>query len=449
MNAGTSVDPDRSERSRDGPLLLVVTTASLLAALALFRRGFGELWYDSFHYFTLSRIVSTEGFWNLHSRVRTYGYPLFVALCTGFRDPGPAATRALVFAAQLVVYLGVSFHAARVAGRVFRSRRIFLGTYLLTALNPIALARTTEVLSDLVSAALILLAVLRSVETDGSPKRRAFGAFLWAGLSVAVRPANLSVVPALVLIWILRKRLCRERPARTLATGAAALALALLPQLQGNVRAYDAWTPLLPDHLYGDQARWGMSMLKYGTLVIPGVRPELVYENPFYAGGAASPTAFLRAQPLRYAATLVLHGFALVDQDFPFSFITNPRPRSRWPISLWNYGFLFLAGCGLASGLARWRAQSTEARLYLAAAATTGLAYLAVYLPVAVESRFSLPLYLIASPAAASSLVGLWGRPLRTLVPVAAAAAAFIAACFWLSLWLTAQAPVLVELARR
>ncbi len=449
MNADTGADPERSAPSRVGPLLVVVTAAAVLGALALFRRGFGELWYDSFHYFTLSRIVSTEGLWNLHSRVRAYGYPLFVSLCTGFRDPGPVETRALVFAAQLALYLGASLHAARVAGRMFRSRRIFLGTYFLMALDPIALARTTEVLSDLLSAVLILLAVLLCLETDGSPERRAFGAFLCAGLSVAVRPANLAVVPALVLVWLLRSKPYRERPIRTLPAGAAALVLALLPQLHGNVTAYDAWTPLLPDHLYGDQTRWGMSMLKYGTLVVPGVGPELIYQNPFYRNGVPTPAAFFRERPLRYAATLGLHGFALVDQDFPFTFITNLRPRSRWPISFWNYGFLFLAGLGLASGVARWRAQSPAARLYLAAAGATGFAYLAVHLPVAVESRFSLPLYLLAAPAAATALVGLWGRPMRTLVPVLAAATAFVGACFWLSLWLSAQAPILAELARR
>jgi len=449
VNAGAKADPGRSGSPTGGPFLVVVTAAAVLLAIAIFRRGFGELWYDSYHYFTLSHIVSTEGIWNLHSRVRTYGYPLFVSLATGFADPGPATTRTLVFAVQLLVYLGVSLFAARLAGRVFRSRRIFFGTYLLMALNPIALARTTEVLSDLLSAAFILIAVLSSLEQSEAPSRRAFGAFLCAGLAVAVRPANLAVVPGLVLVWLLRARSYRERAPRTLAAGALAIAVALLPQLHGNVTAYGAWTPLLPDRLYGDQVRWGMAMLKYGTLVIPGIPPELVYANPLYPAGAASPSAFVARRPLGYAATLGLHAFAMLDQDFPFTYIRDLRPRARWPLSLWNYGFLFLSGLGLLSGFVRRRELPTEERLYFAATAVTGLAYLAVYLPVAVESRFSLPLYLLLTPAAAAAVVDLCARRMRTLLPVLLAGAAFIGACVWLSLWLSAQAPVLAAVVRR
>ncbi len=419
--------------------------AAALAYVFLFA-GFRGVLYDAFHYLTLSQIVSTEGLWNLFSRVRAYGYPLFIAAATGFSDPAPETVRALVAAAQVLVYLAACIFAARVAERVFGSRRFFFGTYAVMALNPIALIHATELLSDLLSAVLVGLALFGSLER-GETSRRAFLVFLAVGLSVAVRPANLAFLPALVLLWLLRARLYREAVAKTLALGALAVALALAPQLYGNVKAYGEWTPLLVDRLYGEQAVWGIAILKYGTLVVPGQAPQLVYRNPLLPDGVSSPREFLRQRPAGYLATLALHGFALVDQDLPFTYVTNPRPPWRWPLSLANYAFLFLAGLGLALLLARER--KTTGGLFAAGATLFTLALFAVYLPVAVESRFSLPLYVILPPAAVYAVLWLAARRSGTIVAVAIAGGGFIAACVQVSLWLSKQAPALAGLAGR
>ncbi|MET0620012.1 MAG: hypothetical protein ABW056_07025, partial [Thermoanaerobaculia bacterium] len=70
---------------RRRPIFVVaVSAAAALLTWLLFRTGYPGVIFDSFHYWTLSRIVSTEGLANLFSRVRTYGYPLFVAAVTFF-----------------------------------------------------------------------------------------------------------------------------------------------------------------------------------------------------------------------------------------------------------------------------------------------------------------------------------------------------------------------------
>jgi hypothetical protein len=440
-----NVDP-AGERRRRLAFVAAVSAGAAALACVFFVAGFRGILYDSFHYFTLSRIVSSEGLWNFFSRVRTYGYPLFVAAATGFSDTSPEATRSLVAAAQVLIYLGTSLYAARVAERVFGSRRFFYATYAVMAFNPIALIHATELLSDLLSAVLVALALFGALGR-GETKLRAFLVFLAAGLSIAVRPANLAALPALALLWLMRARLYREPAVSSLALGALAVALALLPQLHGNVKAYGEWTPLLVDRLYGDQTVWGMAILKYGTLVGPGQAPGLVYRNPFYPEGVASPGQFLRERPLGYLATLALHGFALVDQDLPFTYVTNPRPAWRWPLSLANYALLFLSGLGLAILLSRER--KTPPGLYAVGATLAGLALLAVYLPVAVENRFSLPLYMILPPAAVFAALWLAARRSGTIVGVAIAGGGFIAVCVQLSLWLTRQAPALAGLATR
>jgi hypothetical protein len=82
-------------------------------------------------------------------------------------------------------------------------------------------------------------------------------------------------------------------------------------------------------------------------------------------------------------------------------------------------------------------------------ATLAGLALLAVYLPVAVENRFSLPLYMILPPAAVFAALWLAARRSGTIVGVAIAGGGFIAVCVQLSLWLTRQAPALAGLATR
>ncbi len=346
----------------------------------------------------------------------------------------------------MLVVLAIAFYAARVTERIFRSRVYFVATYAVMALDPIVLIRATELLSDTVSACLVGLSLFVSIEPD-RPTRRAFLAFLAAGLAAAVRPANLALLPALAILWMLRARQYGEPVLRPLGLGAVAVALTLAPELYGNVKAYDAWSPLPVGGLYRDQVGWGTGILKYATLVVPGQEPTLVYANPLRPEGVSGPREFLRQRPLEYLRTLGVHAFAMIDQDLPFTYVENPRPAYRWPLSIANYAFFYLAGLGLVVLLSDGR--KTPARLYAAGAALIGLSCVAVYLPVAVENRFSLPLYVIFPPAAIYAVAWLAGRRAGTIVALAIAGAGFVAACVQVSLWLTKQAPYLAGLAGR
>jgi hypothetical protein len=208
------------------------------------------------------------------------------------------------------------------------------------------------------------------------------------------------------------------------------------------VKAWDAWTPLLIERLYGSQAAWGTAILKYATVVVPGREPELVYPNPMRPEGVWSPGQFLREKPLGYLKTLGAHGFALVDHDFPFSYVTGPPPPWRWPLALANYAFLFLSVFGLAVLLRDRTTRASPAGLYAAGAALYALALVAVYLPVAVESRFSLPLYVILPPAAVHAVLWISRKRSGTILAIAIAGGGFIAACVQLSRWLSKLASI-------
>jgi hypothetical protein len=66
----------------------------------------------------------------------------------------------------------------------------------------------------------------------------------------------------------------------------------------------------------------------------------------------------------------------------------------------------------------------------------------AVYLPVAVESRFSLPLYFFLPPAAVAGVRWLSAKRSGTILAVAIAGGGFVAACVQLSRWLSKLASV-------
>ena len=426
-----------------------VTVAAAALACSWFVAGYPSVIYDSWGYYYLSGILRTEGLAGWPTDTRTYGYPLFQLLVTGFRMLPPEEFRLVVFCAQFAAYLlGCAFVARRLA-RVLESPRLGTAAYALGVLNPVLLVQTTEPLSDLLSAVLVLLAVAlcwRAPQGDRTARpsaRQALLCFLCGGAAVAVRPGNVAVVAGLVAVWAVSAVRWRDLGWRHALAAVAGLVPPFVPQMIINHRMAGTLNPLIEKNLYRLQAGWGMSALKYGTLVIPGHSPFLVYVNPLYRGDA-SPVDFLRRQPAGYAATLLLHAFGLLDRDMPFTYITDLDPWYRWPLALSNGLLLYLAAAGLALALARMlrRHELDEAAFVSVSTAIVAGAYAALYLPVEVESRFGLPLQalapsLVVCGLAASAGPGRFGARARRLV--LAAAPVVVCAAALLSAWIARQ----------
>ena len=425
-----------------------VTVAAAGLACLGFAAGYPTVIYDSWGYYYLSGILRTVGLAGWPTDIRTYGYPLFQALVTGFRDLPPEEFRLVVFFAQLAAYLAACAFVARRLSRVFGSPRLGAAAYAIGALNPVLLLHATEPLSDLLSAVLILVAVALTWRLPGGAPGRLspwqpFFCFLCASASVAVRPANLVVVAALGAVWALRAFLWRDVGAAGLGAAVAGLVPPLVPQMVINAHLFGRLNPLIEKNLYSLQVGWGMAALKYGTLVMPGRSPFLVYANPLYRGDP-DPGAFLRHHPFGYAATLLLHGFGMLDHDLPFTYVTDLAPWYRWPLALVNFLLLYLALAGLALGIARLarRRRMDEAGFVVASTAAVAGAYLALYLPVEVESRFGLPLQALAAPLVVAGLAAAAGPgPLRARARalVLAGAPLAVGAAILLSAWIERQ----------
>lgn len=406
--------------------ILVVTAAAAALAVLFFGAGYPTPIYDGWGYYVLTGALRGGDLSIWPTGIRSYGYPLFALAATGFRPVPPAEFRLLVFLAQLVLYLVVCGLVARRLGRIFDSPRLGFAAYALGALNPAPLLQATEPLSDLISAVLILAAVALSWRRPGEASARrlasaeALTSFLCAGAAAAVRPANLAIVAGLAAAWAIRAWRWREGGLRMLLAAATGLAAPLVPQALLRRAQTGALLPLFEPGLYREQATWGMRAIKYGTLVMDTRPPFLLYVNPLY-GGAATPAEFALRDPLGYAGTLLLHAFAMLDRDLPFTYVTDLRPWYGTPVAAANFVVLLLALAGLATAAARIaarrrhagvraehregrtpqrsiaRRRSLDERSFVAVAtALAGGAYLAVYLPVAVEARFGLPLQALA-----------------------------------------------------
>jgi hypothetical protein len=430
-------------RRRIGAAIATIA-ATAIAGLG-FAAGYPSVIYDSWGYYYLAGILRTKGLAGWPTNFRTYGYPFFEALITGFRELPPEEFRLIVFVVQLAALFAATAVVAKRVGRIVDSPAVAAGVYAVGVLNPVLLLHASEPLSDLLSALLILLAVAFSwrVPPPADARESAwtpFLAFLCASAAVAVRPANVAVVAALGLVWILRALRFRDVSLRHAAAAAAGILPPLLPQVWINHHMHGTFNPLIESNLYSQQVSWGMGALKYATQVIPGRSPFLVYTNPFFRGDP-TPRAFLERHPLGYAATLALHGFGILDHDFPFTYVTNLEPWYGGLLSAANFLLLYLAAAGTIAVAARALARRDfdEGAFAVAATVLVAGAYAVLYLPVEVESRFGLPLQALAAPMmgfGVAALAGPGSRKRAARILVAVGAVPCVAGALWVSSWI-------------
>jgi hypothetical protein len=431
----------------------LLTLAAAILASAFFRWGGQEPFFDGGYYLLHARTIVERGLLAFADDTRSYGYPLFVAACSLLTDRSVPMIHFAVFVAQLVAYLGACWWCAQALGQQFRTSGFPIVAHALTVLNPMLLIMTTTVLTDSLSSTLVFVSVVASLPTACAPNRknssqlrRAALTFLASSFAVMLRPATVSALVACVLIWSARAVWYRDVRWAVVPIALVSATLPAIPQVYNNARAYGVPTPLIVRSLYREQARWGTRLLKYATVVAPAESPHLEYTNSFCPPSAGSAVDCARTRPLGYAATLLIHAFALVDPDYPFPYILNRTPWYRWPLACLTYAYFFLAAIGI---LVVWRSNpnAIAERFALSMLLLATVLYVALYLPTAVENRFGIPVYLLVGAAATQGCLavktlienGRWDLLFR----ISASATVFIGAACGTSAWLQSQATML------
>jgi hypothetical protein len=385
-------------------VLIAISFLTIGFAYALFRWGQQDLFWDAAVYYNFGIRIAEFGLFNFADDTRTFGYPLFIAIIWLLSDHTPSTVQLLIFNAQLLIHLSVCSFAFALFNRLFPKIELALCLFAILALNPFLLIYTGVVLSDLLSAAWLFLSLMLAVcpPAQGANRNRIMAglSFFAAASATMVRPANLTIVVAVAAVWWLRRSIYREGSLRLWLLMAVGFVVPFVPQLINNYRAYAQFQPLIVRSLFSEQLNWGFQYLKYVSVVLPGNEWGIVYSNPFLSPQISSLGEFLIKQPLEFGLTQAIHLFALFDFDYAFPYIRNLDAWYRQPLTLLNYLFLFGVVGGIIAWLARARQPGSFSRLDLALAGfLLGAAvYLPGYILVAVEPRFSLPLYFFLSP---------------------------------------------------
>jgi len=437
------------------PLALLV---SICIATWAYFYGDQPVILDAIGYYQYARVIAAGGLGAFASDLRTYGYPAFLAVVIVLVGDDLVDLQAAVFVVQLALLLLVSWIAAR---RIEGALGIVgVGPWICfaTAANPFLLVNTVQLLIDLPSALLLYLAVALSLPQRASERARhitllAAGAFLSLGAAVMLRPASVVVVPIPGGIWIVRARLFRDLPWAVLPSALVALAVPFGPQVWSNYHAYGVPHPLIVGSIYTDMMVVGLHSAKTGSIAIPGVDNALRYDNPFRPpAGLTGQRAFVE-HPGLFVGTMAMHAVALLDQDYAFSYFRDVDPWYRWPFWTLSHLYVCMAPAGFIVGMRQvvgHRDTVLRRRFTLATLAIAALASIAVYVPSEVQGRYVLPIYpLLAAPCV---LVVLAVRgalttagPVRTAIGVLAVVI-WLAGAAGLSIWLQAQAPLLVAL---
>jgi hypothetical protein len=385
---------------------------------------------DAIQYVDMARHFETSGFnpYAPHADVRTFGYPLFIALVSRATAPFGLSLQAAVFMMQVVLYFGcvISLYrrVSRVSGPVASAAVYYALTLNLLLLPYLALTLTDGFSVILMLASAYLLLGMVSSESQSREMLRAALLGLLLGIAVVVRPANLWFVSLLAvgttLAW---RRHCvpgADQPDAKAIRGAVLFLIvaavvgvvATLPQTALNwVRAHHA-SPLPIYDLKAKQVEAGLRNIKYATSMV-GRPAGVFYTNPFFTD--SDTRAGLRwyfREPLRGLGTIALRMFSAFDFDHFFPYIYDLRPAYR-PLLFAFSQFVMFFGLGgvvllVSPTLARrtlgpsaatdfcWKAPITAGQVF----GPMLVAWAAIYSVSAVENRFALPMVTLLMPVA-------------------------------------------------
>jgi hypothetical protein len=463
VQAQTARGPRRSLRQLSDFEWLAVAFALLLVHAAFFRKLiYSASCCDAVNYQDLAGRIVDNGLFSAtgFSNLRTYGYPLFLSVLRLIERSTSIPTIWMATEFQLCIYLLAVWLLRNEVRRI--SRRF--GQWLLVALclNVFVLIYAAETLTESLSLSIVVLlgwCWLWSVRIFRSRRwvLASMTGGVLAGFAVMVRPANLYLPAAWVAgqaILVFSRRLGPRpgeptRRAAALSLMLAAVAAPCSPQFYNNIVFGKTATPLVAFDLGSFQLNVGITALK----IIGGLPPVPVmnvrYLNPFANATRIDPDhplRWYRENPIAGTKTLLLHAFALLDQDFIFPYVVDLSPSYRIPLAVLNHVGIGLAGCALLLWIraARRRGRGSPIlRISLPLVMLYILGVFVIHGATLVEPRFGLPLILLAAPLAMTAICHFRRLPAHRLGLPGATIAVYTVIAIAASGWMRSQSPAI------
>lgn len=432
--------------------------AALLFALVVAAgMGVHQWWfpsslYDAWQYRTMGRNLLDHGLLSpfmAPSRVRTYGYPLFLGGIQLAADTVHLPSMLLLYLTQAGLFLAACLGLRRALH--YLSPAVATATFCGLLCDFYALAYVPEPLTESLSTTMLIgLAVnWLGASRRGASMRQLVAGGLLAGGAVAIRPANLSLAAAWlagVALLAYRGRLRAMTPVVGAAVVVASMAIPLVPQLAYNVHWFGRWTPLVAQSLGKQQQIWGLEDIKYATAMPPNPEAAIHYRNPWLAGTVideAAPLAWYGAHPRRGVLTIAAHSFAMIDQDLLFTYSRDLAPWYRVPLGVVNHAVVMLGLVGLVLGTrAARRARDIERRDAWTVLLVTLAASWIMHSWTAVEMRFGFALLCGLFASAAYTVHWMIRRQhTRANACIALLIVLYVPSALWVSAWMRAQSP--------
>ena len=211
-------------------------------------------------------------------------------------------------------------------------------------------------------------------------------------------------------MWLARAIWCRDVPWPAPFVGAVALAIPILPQALLNWVYFGVPTPtIVMTGMYEPAVIWGVDLLRMAAVKVDGRMTLLLSFNPFRPADVASVDELLAASPLGLAATFALHGIGLIDHTLGFAYAPEIEPWYRWPLPLWSYSLAVLGiGGAVVGAAAALKAKRPYVVIALVGCVVGAGASAAPYLPMTIDPRYGLPLFLFFAPGTACAVLGWW-----------------------------------------
>lgn len=395
---------------------------AILFSLVVFIHLYGDSFhYDEQSYIQFASAMNDKGIAVLHpySNMRTYAYPYFLYILQKikltFHLPG-TFDRAYIFFAQLLIYL---FTCLYVRVRIRRLLSPKYGTIIFCALmlNIFNLVYLPFALTEILSISVILLYLLIMIEVlhklfvSNNPIKwtQLFGIGLFGGLTVMVRPGNITLLGMIVIpIYLVLSFHYRPFAIRAVGLIIGGLITALLPQVILNFIHFHSLSPLPVEDLGTLQLMEGWQYIKYATAIIPGQASKIYYLNPYFTSSIDDslhhhllPVIINHiSHPIHFVTSSILHIFALLDQDLIVPYNKCLHPWYRWITSATSHiissvGIIGIIYC-LRGSKVRRNATNAQGIVVLLLIAFIAL-YCLIYSQSAVETRFALPLITVLS----------------------------------------------------
>lgn len=376
-------------------LLMLLLLLSTIMFLFFLIQNYNVNYFDETNYIGVSQLILLNGLTNLNEPLRTYLYPLLIAIVSIFTK-NIEIVKIIISIFQFSFYIFTVYFIAKSVYSYKKNNYVFYGIIFVGFLNPYLIQSTTLLLTDILATCCLTIAVFKTIFSDFDKIRDYYIVFMLSFASVMIRPSSLIIVPLIIVVMMLRKLILKELSYFRGIRAAIISCVIFLPQLYNNIKQFNHWTPLIHQDLYAFQSRLAATYLKYGTVVIPNQEPSLVYKTPFDVGSDTTIYELIFQQPFSFLFTFIVHIYSALDWGYIDTYINDFYPFSRIVASIFLYSFWLIAVLGIIGFFKNNKMKKDK---------FIGLSLLILFLGYAlfigttvVESRFGYPLFLFLVP---------------------------------------------------